>query len=378
MSCDEAQMVSRKTSVVIVGGGPGGAASAIALTRLGLDATVLEAGEGPAAKVGECLPPNVNPLLHELGLADRLREDGHLPSYGNRSIWGTAAPVERDFLFGVHGEGWHLDRRRFESLLAEVAREHGADWRYGNRVEDCCRRDGAWELRVRTDRGFHVLSADFVIDASGRAARVARRQGARRVRYDRLVGVAAVLQSDGAGIADAFTLIEAVASGWWYSAPVPKRELIVVHLTDSDLLNRNAVDPAGWQLLLGKTEQTLSRVGRGGYHLVEAPRVVPADTSRLVPAVGLGWLAVGDAAAAYDPLSSYGICSALGTGYNSAEAIAEVVAGRPGAAAYGSLIDRTFDGYLAEYRKQYALERRWPTEPFWSRRQRPSASKGTG
>jgi flavin-dependent dehydrogenase len=366
-------MGSGKMRVVIAGGGPGGAASAIALARLGLHATVLEASAGPAAKAGECLPPNVNPLLHELGLANRLRRDGHFPSYGNRSVWGTATPVESDFLFGVHGEGWHLDRRRFESLLAEIAREHGTDWRCGHRLEDCCWRDRSWELRVRTDRGFDVLSADFVIDATGRAARVARRQGARRVRYDRLVGVATVLQSDGAGITDSFTLVEAVASGWWYSAPLADAGLTVVYMTDGDLLERTAVDPAGWQVLLRKAEQTRSRVCRGGYRLVEPPRVVPADTSRIVPAVGVCWLAVGDAAAAYDPLSSYGIGSALGTGYYAAEAITEAAAGRPGAAAYGALIDRAFDGYLARYREQYALERRWPTEPFWRRRQLPSA-----
>jgi flavin-dependent dehydrogenase len=361
-------MGSGKTRVVIVGGGPGGAASAIALAKLGVDAVVLEASAGPAAKVGECLPPNVNPILHELGLADGLRRGGHLRSYGNRSAWGTAAPVERDFLFGVHGPGWHLDRRRFESLLAETARAYGADWRYGHRLEDCRTRDGAWELHVRTDRGPSVLSSDFVIDATGRAARVARRQGARRVRYDKLVGVAAVLQSEGASVADSFTLVEAVASGWWYSAPLPAARLTVVYMTDGDLLRGVAADPAGWRALLAEAEETLGRVGRGGYRLAAPPRVVPADTSRVVPAAGKGWLAVGDAAAAYDPLSSYGISSALGAGYYAAQAVAEAAAGGPGEAAYGLLIDRTFSRFLAGCREQYALEGRWAAEPFWCRR----------
>src|SRR5260370_34381925 len=104
----------RDKRVIIVGGGPGGATTAMVLAHRGLEAIVLEAQPGPESKVGESLPPNANPLLERLGISDRLRRDGPLASSGNRSVWGSAPPVGRDSLFGTDGSGWHLDRRKFE------------------------------------------------------------------------------------------------------------------------------------------------------------------------------------------------------------------------------------------------------------------------
>lgn len=77
-------------------------------------------------------------------------------------------------------------------------------------------------MEVNTPRGVGTLEADFVVDASGRAALSARRVGARKVSYDRLLGAAAYLEPrEGNGAGDSFTLVEVVASGWWYSARLP-------------------------------------------------------------------------------------------------------------------------------------------------------------
>jgi flavin-dependent dehydrogenase len=306
-----------------------------------------------------------------MGLWERLADDGHLPSHGNRSHWGTPTPIERDFLFSVHGSGWHLDRQRFEALLAEQARAHGVDWCYGHRLQKCRRYLGVWELTVKTPLGVQTLEADFLVDATGRAARVARALGVRRMRSDRLVGVTATLAAGRPGTSDSFTVVEAVPSGWWYSAPVPGGGLTVAFMTDSDALSRLGVRSLeGWYASVRQTGPTWSRIAAGSYRLATPVRIASADTSRLDSVAGKGWLAVGDAAAAYDPLSSYGICSALGTGFQAAEALAGMAAGRTSALAeYISLLDQVYDGYRAGWREHYAAERRWPGEAFWSRRQ---------
>jgi flavin-dependent dehydrogenase len=347
------------TNAVIVGGGPAGAVAALVLARRGISVIVLESRAAPERKVGECLPPNVTPLLRRLGLEDLLRQDGHLRSLGNRFLWGSAEPGERPFLAGTQGDGWHVDRLAFETRLAERARAAGAQWRWGSRLARCERIGSRWRLEIQDG----ILEADFVADATGRLAHLARRLGAKRVRYDRLVGAAALLRS-ATPDADTYTLVEAVPEGWWYSALLAGGGLAVAFMTDGDLLDRGA-----WRSLLARTEATRARVEDHGYVLDEEPRMLPAETSRLDTIAGDGWLALGDAAAAYDPLSSHGIGSAMGSGFYGGNAIADLLAGCPEARlAYLDVMQTAYGACLDLQKRHYAAEGRWPESPFWSRR----------
>src|SRR5262249_56535538 len=84
-----------------------------------------------AVGLGETLPPSVNPLLRELGLWERFHALRSEPSYQTASAWGAAEPAERSFVFSPHGHGWHVDRARFDHMLAEAAEEAGARVRRG-------------------------------------------------------------------------------------------------------------------------------------------------------------------------------------------------------------------------------------------------------
>ena len=363
----------RKKRVAIVGGGPGGATTAMMLAHRGLEPIVLEAQSGPEPKVGECLSPSANPLLERLGIKDRLRRDGHLPSYGTRSIWGSATPLERDFVFGTRGCGWHLDRRKFEATMADAARDVGVDWRYGWRLINCSHGNNGWVLSLKTPTGSESLEAEFVVDATGRGARLARQFGVRQIRYDRLTATALLLKSQiGKEIKDSFTLVEAVASGWWYSARLPDAMLMLVYMTDSDLMEHAAMRRADDLLsLLEATDHTRQRIREGGYGAVAPPRLLPANSARLSAIYGDGWLAVGDAATAYDPLSSYGISSAMGAGFYAGSAIADFLEGdRSALLAYKKIVDRAYAQYMAMHCERYAFERRWADKLFWRRRHR--------
>jgi len=358
--------------VAVVGGGPAGAVAALVLARRGVRVTVLEALPAPTVKPGECLPPSLTPLLQRLGLEDALSADGHLRSYGNRFVWGAAEPGERPFLAGTRGDGWHVDRRRIEARLAEHARSAGVDWRCGCRVRRVSS-DDRWHLHLEADGGREELAVDFLADATGRPAHLARRLGARRLRYDRLVGIAALLTS-AAPAADTYTLVEATREGWWYTAVLADGRLAAALFGDGDLLPRSLLgrgsDPELWRRLLEATAATRERVAGHGYQTAGAPlRVVPAESSRLDVIAGDGWLALGDAAAAYDPLSSHGIGSAMGSGFYGGQSIADLLAGREEARwAYLEVMQNAYAAYLNLQRGCYAQERRWPDAPFWRRR----------
>jgi flavin-dependent dehydrogenase len=94
-----------------------------------------------------------------------------------------------------------------------------------------------------------------------------------------------------------------------------------------------------------------------------------ANTFRLDPPVGPGWLAVGDAAAAVDPLSSRGIARGLGAGIAAARAIDSHLTGEVDALEeYASDLTAEFDVYLVERTATYRQEVRWSESDFWRRR----------
>jgi flavin-dependent dehydrogenase len=371
-----------KADVVIVGGGPAGAAIALALARGGIKPIVLEAHSAPQMKVGECLPPSINPLLDHFGLTERLRRRGNLSSYGNRFVWGSNSIEERDFIFESTGAGWRLDRANFEEELMQAATEAGVRWHCGRRLVACSReKDPHFILTVRGLDGVETYRSDFVVDATGRSARLAGSLGARRVIYDRLIAVAGFFDGDSAAPVeeDSFTLVEAVSSGWWYSSRLPGGKLIAVYMTDGDLLDHAVRQTDGWLALLNKTKYTTQRIGKYGSGDPTPPRILPAHTVRLTTVTGNGWLAAGDSAVAFDPLASHGISMAMASGYHAALSIIEYLSGRTDALrVYESLIDRSFAHYLLMHHDEYLREQRWPHELFWRRRHAPASKAKEG
>jgi len=362
--------------VVVVGAGPAGSATARRLALGGCHVALVERTRFDAARIGESLAPNVQPLLRDLGVWENFLAVSPLPSLGTRSVWGGDAELRtHSHLMSPWGCGWHVDRLAFDRMLAEAARTAGAVLLCGTTLVRCDVATDGWVLTLvernddRTKQPRFCLRAKVVIDATGRAAHLAPWVGAKRLLFDHLVGVATqfnMIQTAHEG----YVMVEATTDGWWYSAPMPDDRMMIMLMTDGDLCRRANLGSAPmWFGRLNATRPTRERMARGTHSW--GPRVFSAVSQRLRrPADRAPWLAVGDAALAVDPISGSGVVRALRSACTAAEAaLAKLAAQTPNAIeAYEANIDLECTKYLHERALYYAIEQRWQRSDFWQRR----------
>jgi flavin-dependent dehydrogenase len=345
--------------VAIAGGGPAGCAAALTLLRYSkLRPLVIERSAYEGWRVGETLSPGVLSLLDYLGATEAFDAQGQRRAYSTSAAWGGPHVVSRDLLFSGAGDAWHLDRAKFDRSLATLV---GSALITGTTIK---RASGKWQLTLSDGR---ELRARFVIDATGRHAAFARAQGARADVRDHLTGLVGVF-AGGDEEDDGSTLVESIPDGWWYSAQLPEGRVVAALMTDADVVRTERLhERDAWLERLGRTGATRRRVA--GAELVREPIPCPAHTQILDPIAGDGWVAAGDAAVGFDPLSSMGIGYALTSGIHAARAAAAALAGDPShASLYAKDVAHHFEAYLERKRAYYRLEQRWPDEPFWARR----------
>jgi len=278
--------------VVVVGGGPAGATIARLLALRGRRVTVIS----PAA-VGvdrlEVLAPSSRPVVNALALSELLHDPSIArPCAGIRRRWGSAEPEFDDFFRHPGGQGFVVDRVRFDARLRVMAIEAGVSFLDG-RVTAVRREDRGFRIEATEEEERLVVSTPLAIDASGRPSAVSRRLGARHVVSERLVADChSVERSDDLSQVPVWLDVEASGMNWGYTicGPEGRRERWSVH-RDGD-----------------RAETGL------GIRM-------NASSSCLSQAAEEGWIAVGDAATAFDPIASQGLVNALSTALVAAGAI---------------------------------------------------------
>lgn len=355
--------------VIIIGAGPAGTAAAISLSQLGYKAALIERSDYDKIRFGETVQPEIKKLLNQLGVWEKFVEDKHFPASGIQSAWGQNELYENNYIFNPYGNGWHLDRLKFDTMMVNAAENKDVWVLRGVRVEECIDdAHGHWTINCRKQDQVHKLHAKFVVDASGRASFIARKKNIRRISYDKLIGIAAFFPSGTNSISKGFFLIEAAENGWWYSAELPGLKTAIVYMTDVDLYPNSSMLPAFfWRQQLDKTIYTKQRADPNA--MIGLPHILSVFSSHLESFGGANWLAVGDAAISFDPLASQGICKALDSGINAAEAIHnKSISNRPIPESFYINIAEDFGKYLSSRSFYYRKEQRWRESVFWQRR----------
>ena len=353
------------SEVTVLGGGPAGTATALQLAALGHSVILLEPGNYKARKIGETLPPAANSVLKHLGIWDAFRQQDHREAHGVIAAWGQEQAHVNDFFCRAEGAGWHLDRRKFDLLLAREAEKRGVYLIQDVRQLTVQASSGnkGWKVQYKSKQRVEQVRCRFVVDATGRSRPATLRVLSGHMPLDRLIGVT---QLYAVQTFPSYTVIESAENGWFYCASIPGGFATVVYMTDGDLFAegvRNDPNFLKRQLLRTKFVSALLC----GAREVGCRTVKSAATEIRKRVYGNNWLAVGDAAAAFDPLSSLGILKALDSAAHAAEAIHGFFRGTS-LEPYQVWHERITAKYFDNLKFYYRQEQRWPSALFWMRR----------
>jgi len=349
--------------VVVVGAGPAGAAAAARLGRRGRSVLVLESEPFPRFHVGESLLPLGDAVFRELGCRDRLAAAGFVQKHGAQLISPDGAHrVLFDFAESRHVDPpwtFQVHRAEFDALMLEHAVACGAVAAVGRARDYAIDGDGVTLTYDGADGVAHSVRARAVIDASGRAGFVARRQGVRIA--DRELQKAAVyahfrgVATDPGRRAGDTRIVALPRLGWMWFIPLKHGQASVGAVFDlADYQQHAKGDPAALFAAAVATSPAAADLLRGAERL-GGFRVESGFSYRAERYCGDRWLLAGDAGSFLDPVFSTGVLMALRGGLEAADA-ADAAFVRGGARRAAVL--RRFDERL---HRRYRFVRRFVT-----------------
>lgn len=159
-----------KKDVVIIGAGPAGSVAACLLQQKGYSTQIIERSVFPRFSIGESLLPQCLITLEKAGCLDAVEAAGfqikHGATFQRNGVYKKIDFSEK-FTPGP-GTAFHVERSRFDQILAGCAKQAGADVLFDTEVTDVQPELNRCVTEIRTsDQKLQQIKSRFVLDASG-------------------------------------------------------------------------------------------------------------------------------------------------------------------------------------------------------------------
>jgi flavin-dependent dehydrogenase len=327
---------------VVVGGGPAGATTAALVANAGHSTLLVERERVPGCHLGVSLMPEVRGVLERLGVWESVQAAAFGKKTGVQFVSGDGV-VSQSFFFhdrdpSERSAGWNVERAAFDRILFENAGAKGAVCEQLTEARDLLLEgDRVIGLQLAAGGDVRPVRCRVLVDASGRKALLANRLGL--LRRDADLPDAAVwgyyrhARRESGEHAGASVLLHAADKrSWFWCTPLAE------DLSSIGVIGRRDELLTGKRKLAEIFEDELVKCPALIERLIHAELVGAFHSSEtqgysVTRWAGDGWVLVGDAAGAGDPLFGSGALLALASGAWAADAIIEGLRSRDLSAA---------------------------------------------
>ncbi|HXJ33943.1 MAG TPA: FAD-dependent monooxygenase [Candidatus Eisenbacteria bacterium] len=337
-----------KKDVVIVGGGPGGSASAMFLIREGIKPLIIEAETFPRYHIGESMTGAAGQVMRELGFEEEMIKRKHpvkqgVNVYGQSkqgSWWVPVTGRDKNWQF-FDWNTWQVRRSDSDKMMLDEARARGAEFLAGKALAPLRNDDGSVRgVKVRAnDGGTLDIESEMLLDCSGQATWLANLGGITGPKYlgayDKQIAifsqVRGTIRDDGGtrkDHPDNTLIFYQKKYHWSWFIPL-----------DDDVVSVGVVIPSAYFLEQKETPRQFLTRELHELHpelkrripevdFVEDVHVIPNYSFQVKNFTGKGFMCIGDAHRFIDPIFSFGLTVTMREGQMAAPLIRAYLEGK--------------------------------------------------
>ncbi len=329
----------KRRSVIIIGGGPGGAATALYLIQEGIKPIIIERQSFPRYHIGESLSGECGNAVRKLQLEPELGPQNFPVKHGvnvynphGTSFWVEVKQRCPETGSLIPNSTWSVVRSSFDKILFDTALERGAEHMRCEAVSVLRKGDRVVGLQVRTENGaLENLYCDILVDCSGQGTFLANRGiTGRKVRgtYNNQIAVFSQVQDmilDNGEVASqkpGNTLIfYKERHHWAWSIPIAPNLVSVGVVAPAPYFKAQGLDQTEYLRRELKTlnPELARRITNTSF--AEEVRTISSYSYSTTDYAGKGFICVGDSHEFTDPIFSFGVFLAMREGEFAADAI---------------------------------------------------------
>ncbi|MFI4860764.1 MAG: NAD(P)/FAD-dependent oxidoreductase [Phycisphaerales bacterium JB063] len=332
--------------VVIVGGGPAGSTCSTLLKKYnpGLSVLVLEKAKFPREHIGESQLPTIGPILHEMGVWDKVEAANFPIKVGVSYTWGRSSEswdfdfvplelfVEEPRPAQYTGQrtqtAFQVERSIYDDILLRHAESMGVEVREETGVANVHVEEAASGKRVvdlELDSG-ETVTGRYYIDASGSVGLLRRALGVESEAPKQLRNIAVWDYWENAewaveiGVGGTRVQVRSLPYGWMWFIPMGPTRTSIGLICPSDYIKQTGAKPADLYLKAAREQPDIAKLTKNATPRgkIESCR----DWSHLADQLcGENWFLCGEAAGFADPILAAGMALA----HNSAREVAYTV-----------------------------------------------------